>query len=99
MTDIREAARILDALREALKQAAGLGEAAEGAVSARARHVEALQQANCQLESAAQRLAEGNGELAAEDLRAAQETLGGITGRLSADDLLGRIFGSFCIGK
>jgi tRNA modification GTPase len=89
----------LDALREALKQAAGLGEAAEGAVSARARHVEALQRANTLLESAAARLAEGSGELAAEDLRAAQEALGEITGRLSADDLLGRIFGSFCIGK
>ncbi|MBE5316788.1 MAG: tRNA uridine-5-carboxymethylaminomethyl(34) synthesis GTPase MnmE [Xanthomonadales bacterium] len=89
----------LDALRDALKQAAGLGEAAEGAVSARARHVDALQRANLQLESAAQRLAEGSGELAAEDLRAAQEALGEITGKFSADDLLGRIFGSFCIGK
>ncbi|MFY8135133.1 MAG: tRNA uridine-5-carboxymethylaminomethyl(34) synthesis GTPase MnmE [Aquimonas sp.] len=89
----------LDALRDALKQAAGQGEAAEGAVSARARHVEALQRAHAQLESAAERLAEGSGELAAEDLRAAQEALGEITGRLSADDLLGRIFGSFCIGK
>jgi tRNA modification GTPase len=89
----------LDALREALKQAAGLGAAAEGAVSARARHVEALQRANTLLEGAAARLAEGSGELAAEDLRVAQEALGEITGRLSADDLLGRIFGSFCIGK
>ncbi|SDD65675.1 tRNA uridine-5-carboxymethylaminomethyl(34) synthesis GTPase MnmE [Aquimonas voraii] len=89
----------LDALRDALKQTAGLGEAAEGAVSARARHVEALQRAHTQLESAAERLAEGSGELAAEDLRAAQEALGAITGRVSADDLLGRIFGSFCIGK
>jgi tRNA modification GTPase len=89
----------LDALRDALKQAAGQGEAAEGAISARARHVEALQRAHTQLESAAERLAEGSGELAAEDLRAAQDAMGEITGRLSADDLLGRIFGSFCIGK
>ena len=89
----------LDALRDALKRAAGLGEAAEGAVSARARHVEALQRASAELERAADRLAEGSGELAAEDLRAAQEALGEITGRVSADDLLGRIFGSFCIGK
>lgn len=89
----------LDALRDALKQAAGLGDAAEGAISARARHVDALQRASTQLESAAERLFEGSGELAAEDLRAAQEALGEITGRLSADDLLGRIFGSFCIGK
>lgn len=91
--------RGIDALREALKQAAGLGEAANGAVSARARHVDALQRAEERLESAADRLAEGAGELAAEDLRLAQEALGEITGRLSADDLLGRIFGSFCIGK
>ncbi|MDC6684507.1 hypothetical protein N4Q63_25890, partial [Leclercia adecarboxylata] len=38
-------------------------------------------------------------ELAAEELRLAHEALGEITGRMSADDLLGRIFSSFCIGK
>jgi tRNA modification GTPase len=89
----------LDDLRAALRNAAGLGEAAEGAISARARHVDALVRANTQLECAAERLAEASGELAAEDLRAAQDALGDITGRISADDLLGRIFGSFCIGK
>jgi tRNA modification GTPase len=89
----------LDELRAALRNAGGLGEAAEGAISARARHVDALLRANTELDRAVYRLAEGSGELAAEDLRAAQEALGEITGRLSADDLLGRIFGSFCIGK
>jgi tRNA modification GTPase len=44
-------------------------------------------------------LAKGNSELAAEDLRHAHDALGEITGRISADDLLGKIFGSFCIGK
>ena len=39
------------------------------------------------------------GELLAEDLRDAQQALGEITGEFSADDLLGEIFGSFCIGK
>jgi tRNA modification GTPase len=39
------------------------------------------------------------GELLAEDLRMAQQSLGEITGEFTADDLLGNIFGSFCIGK
>jgi tRNA modification GTPase len=89
----------LDDLREALKQAAGLGVAAEGAISARARHVEAVRRAHHHLEAGAARLAERSGELAAEELRAAQEALSEISGRFSADDLLGRIFGAFCIGK
>ena len=41
----------------------------------------------------------GAGELLAEDLRAAQDALGEITGAMTADELLGKIFGSFCIGK
>jgi tRNA modification GTPase len=41
----------------------------------------------------------GAGELLAEDLRKAQQVLGEITGAFSSDDLLGRIFSSFCIGK
>jgi tRNA modification GTPase len=89
----------LEALREALKLAAGLGPAAEGTISARARHVEALVRAGELLQAASVRLTQGSGELAAEDLRAAQDALAEIGGRLSADDLLGRIFGSFCIGK
>lgn len=39
------------------------------------------------------------GELLAEDLRQAQQALNEITGEFSSDDLLGRIFSSFCIGK
>jgi tRNA modification GTPase len=89
----------LELLRQALKHAAGLDNAAEGAFSARARHVDALEHASVQLDQAAHSLAKGNSELAAEDLRHAHDALGEITGRISADDLLGKIFGSFCIGK
>ncbi|MFN8901822.1 MAG: hypothetical protein ACK5VV_07165 [Lysobacteraceae bacterium] len=88
----------LDALRAALHDAA-VGEGAEGAFSARARHVEAIDRAGAHLVDAASQLRAGQGELAAEDLRLAQDALGEITGRVSSDALLGRIFSSFCIGK
>ncbi len=88
----------LDALREHLKRLAGAG-SGEGAFSARRRHVLALQQVDVHLRSTAKELAHGAGELAAEDLRHAQHALGEITGSYTSDDLLGAIFGSFCIGK
>jgi len=72
----------------------------EGAFSARRRHVLALQQVGQHLEHAAVVLtATRAGELAAEELRQAQHALGEITGSYTSDDLLGAIFGSFCIGK
>lgn len=90
----------LGALREALRQAAGMGEATGGAFSARARHVEALQRCSWHLDQARLRISHDRaGELAAEELRLAHDVLGEITGRVSADDLLGQIFASFCIGK
>ena len=89
----------LDALRQALGAAAGRGEGQDGAFSARARHLDALDAAAGHLDSAARQLAAGAGELAAEDLRATQAVLGSITGTVDADALLGRIFASFCIGK
>lgn len=89
----------LDALRQALGAAAGRGEGQDGAFSARARHLDALDAAAGHLDSAARQLAAGAGELAAEDLRASQAVLGSITGTVDADALLGRIFASFCIGK
>ena len=89
----------LDGLRRALAEAAGLGEGVEGSFSARSRHLEALARTAEHLEQAADRLGEGAGELAAEELRLAHEALGEITGRVDADALLGRIFASFCIGK
>ncbi len=89
----------LDSLREHLKQLAGAG-SGEGAFSARRRHVLALQQVATHLDQAAHVLAGSRaGELAAEELRQAQHALGEITGGYSSDDLLGAIFGSFCIGK
>ncbi|KRF01180.1 tRNA modification GTPase MnmE [Frateuria sp. Soil773] len=89
----------LDALRDRLKQLAGAG-SGEGAFSARRRHVLALQQVARHLEQVAIELARSRaGELAAEELRQAQHALGEITGSYTSDDLLGAIFGSFCIGK
>lgn len=88
----------LDNLREHLKQLAGAG-SGEGAFSARRRHVLALQQVDVHLQDTATELTHGAGELAAEALRQAQHALGEITGSYSSDDLLGAIFGSFCIGK
>ena len=66
---------------------------------ARRRHVEALQQALTHIDAAGRQLSAGAGELLAEDLRQAQQQLSEITGEFTSDDLLGRIFSSFCIGK
>lgn len=89
----------LDALRETLKQLAGAG-GGEGAFSARRRHILALQQVTIHLDRTAEILDTSRaGELAAEELRQAQHSLGEITGAYSSDDLLGAIFSSFCIGK
>ncbi|UGB45623.1 tRNA uridine-5-carboxymethylaminomethyl(34) synthesis GTPase MnmE [Frateuria edaphi] len=89
----------LDLLRAELKTRAGLG-GGEGAFSARRRHVAALESVQGHLDHAAAALAANRaGELAAEDLRHAQHALGEITGSYTSDDLLGAIFGSFCIGK
>ena len=65
-----------------------------------ARHLQALDAAAAHLDHGDLQLNRYRaGELLAEELRLAHEQLGEITGRISADDLLGRIFGSFCIGK
>jgi len=90
----------LDLLREHLKACVGFEQTAEGSFSARRRHLEALRQASACLEHGqAQLIGCGAGELLAEDLRQAQQALGEITGAFTPDDLLGRIFSSFCIGK
>lgn len=90
----------MNELVQHLKQAAGLGESAEDSFSARRRHLEALRRAQGHLEQGRTVLeASRAGELLAEELRLAHEDLGEITGRVSADDLLGAIFSSFCIGK
>lgn len=90
----------LELLREHLKACMGYEQTAESSFSARRRHLEALRQASAHLEHGRNQLtAAGAGELLAEDLRHAQQSLGEITGAFSSDDLLGRIFSSFCIGK
>ena len=87
----------LDALHARLRALAGGG--GEGAFSARARHVEALQRAGMLLEEAASGFAARRPELAADSLRRAHDALGEITGRVLPDALLGHIFTTFCVGK
>lgn len=90
----------IDALREHLKQLMGFEGRHESGFIARKRHLDALQRASEALDNGlAQLLGPAAGELLAEDLRVAQNVLNEITGEFSPDDLLGRIFSSFCIGK
>ncbi|WP_207060730.1 tRNA uridine-5-carboxymethylaminomethyl(34) synthesis GTPase MnmE [Motiliproteus sp. SC1-56] len=92
--------RGIELLREHLKQCMGFDSTSEGGFMARRRHIEALHQARRFLENGRDQLESfGAGELLAEDLRQAQNALNEITGEFSSDDLLGRIFSSFCIGK
>jgi tRNA modification GTPase len=91
----------LEALQARLRELGGApdGEGAQGAFSARARHVQALRRAHGQVLAASGHLCDDALELAAEALRAAHDALGELTGRIAADDLLGHVFASFCIGK
>lgn len=90
----------VDRLCERIKSLAGYEPRAEGVFMARRRHLAALDEALAALDAAKRGGEEGAGsELVAEDLRLAQRALGEITGEFTADDLLGRIFASFCIGK
>ncbi len=89
----------LNLLREHLKQSMGYQVSNEGIFSARRRHLKALEQAAAHLQAAEIQLGHGAGELLAEELQQAQLALDEITGKFTADDLLGRIFSSFCIGK
>jgi tRNA modification GTPase len=90
----------VDRLRECLKALAGHGEGGGGTFSARRRHLDALTVAAAHVATAETLCGNGRAvELAAEELRHAQDALGEITGRVSSDDLLGRIFSEFCIGK
>ena len=87
-------------LREHLKQAMGFTSSTEGGFLARRRHLQALEKAAEHLNKGQYQLITFHaGELLAEELRLAQEALSEITGEFTSDDLLGRIFSSFCIGK
>ncbi len=89
----------LEALKEKIKELVGY-QPAEGLFLARPRHLQALDQAKAFLLAGQLQLTELRaGELLAEDLRLAHQALCEITGEFSSDDLLGRIFSSFCIGK
>ena len=88
-------------LKEKILQAVGWSGSQEGAFVARRRHLDCLERADRHLKNAGRFAADGNQslELFAEELRLSQDQLGEITGKLLPDDLLGKIFSQFCIGK
>lgn len=90
----------VESLRTHLKDCMGYTGESEGGFMARRRHLEALDLAMEHLVMGKEQLeAYMAGEILAEELRITQETLNEITGEFSPDDLLGKIFSSFCIGK
>jgi tRNA modification GTPase len=82
-----------------LKETIGAGQTLETAITARQRHVDAMEEVGHHVNRAAAQFKVRQGELAAEELRLAQQVLSRVTGEFGSDDLLGEIFSSFCIGK
>ncbi|WP_252736805.1 tRNA uridine-5-carboxymethylaminomethyl(34) synthesis GTPase MnmE [Psychrosphaera sp. B3R10] len=90
----------IEALKTHLKKAMGFNGTTEGTFMARRRHLDALDRAESHLLTGKEQLDSYiAGEILAEELRLTQQHLNEITGEFSSDDLLGRIFSSFCIGK
>ncbi len=90
----------IDLLRELLRELAGYEDLGEGAFTARRRHVEALKRAHGHFLAGKRELETARaGELLAEELKLSHCALAEITGAMSSDELLGRIFSEFCIGK
>ena len=91
----------IENLKEQLLEALGWEKHADDVILARQRHLDALNMALAHMNQAHGYLSLGNAslELFAEELRLAQDELGEITGKLLPDELLGKIFSSFCIGK
>lgn len=90
----------VDLLRTHLKKSIGFTGSTEGNFLARQRHLDALKTASTHLQKGKEQLVNVYGiELLAEELRLAQQALNEITGKFSSDDLIGKIFSSFCIGK
>lgn len=90
----------IDELRDHLRDCVGFQSNEQNVFIARRRHLDALTRASENIQRGHNHLSEtGSGELLAEELRLAQNTLGEITGQVTSDELLGEIFSSFCIGK
>jgi tRNA modification GTPase len=90
----------VEALRTFLKRCMGYGGETQDGFTARRRHLDALRRAHAHVREGERQLREQRaGELLAEELHQAQQALGEITGTFTSEDLLGRIFSSFCIGK
>jgi len=91
----------IGALKQKILELVGWNGPQEGAIVARRRHLDCLERAGEHIEKSEQFAANGNNslELFAEELFLAQNHLGQITGKLLPDDLLGKIFSQFCIGK
>ncbi len=90
----------LGCLKEHLKQSMGYEIGGEPTFIARRRHLQALKLARDRVVMGKQLLVEQRaGDLLAEELRLAQRSVSEITGKFTSDDLLGRIFSAFCIGK
>lgn len=90
----------VESLKQHIKSLMGFQGSTEGVYLARRRHLDALIRTHAHVHACLKQLTEiRSGELAAEELRLAQQALCEITGEFTADDLLGRIFASFCIGK
>ncbi|QXP86568.1 tRNA uridine-5-carboxymethylaminomethyl(34) synthesis GTPase MnmE [Methylococcus capsulatus] len=89
----------VDLLRQEIIRRAGYKKGTEGVFSARRRHLDAIRRARAAVTNARLYLHTKTAELLAEELRAAQKALGEITGEFTNEDLLNRIFSSFCLGK
>lgn len=91
----------IEVLKQKVLEIVGWNGSQEGAIVARRRHLDCLERASEHIAQSEQFAANGNNslELFAEELFLAQNHLGQITGKLLPDDLLGKIFSQFCIGK
>ncbi len=90
----------IDLLKQHLKDVVGFKASESGTFMARRRHIDALKRAQEHLKIGYQQLTEASaGEILAEELKLTQDCLNEITGEFTSDDLLGKIFSSFCIGK
>jgi len=89
----------IEDIRRAIVDLVNLGTLNENTFTARQRHIEQLKLTQQHINAAEIQLTHNQGELSAEELRLAQQSLSEITGDFSSDDLLGEIFSSFCIGK